>query len=44
MPAGVPTRDPGEEFVRRFYALTPRSGLTHDQRALADAIIVVLRG
>lgn len=44
VPAGVPTRDPGEEFVRRFYALTPRSGLTHDQRALADAIIGVLRG
>lgn len=42
-PDGVPTRDLGPEFVRRFYALTPRSGLTRDQRALADAIVAALR-
>lgn len=41
-PVGVPTRDLGPEFVRRFYALTPRSGLTRDQRVLADAIIAAL--
>ena len=28
VPAGVPTRELGDEFVRRFYALVPRSGLT----------------
>lgn len=42
-PDGVATRDLGPEFVRRFYALTPRSGLTRGQRALADAIIAALR-
>ena len=34
----------GDEFVRRFYALVPRSGLTHDQRELAETIIAALRG
>ena len=42
-PGAVPVRDLGPEFVRRFYALIPRSGLTRDQRALADAIITALR-
>ena len=42
-PGGVPVHDLGPEFVRRFYALIPRSGLTRDQRALADGIITVLR-
>lgn len=42
-PDGVPMRDLGPEFVRRFYALIPRSGLTRDQRALADGIIAALR-
>lgn len=41
-PAGVPVRELGAEFVRRFYALVPRSGLTRDQRALADRIIAEL--
>ncbi|BAJ69569.1 putative truncated transcriptional regulator [Bifidobacterium longum subsp. infantis ATCC 15697 = JCM 1222 = DSM 20088] len=44
MPSGVPARKLGDEFVRRFYALVPRSGLTHDQRELVEAIIAVLRG
>lgn len=45
VPAGVPVqRELGDEFVRRFYALVPRSGLTHDQRELVEAIIAVLRG
>ena len=43
--AGVPVqRELGDEFVRRFYALVPRSGLTHDQRELAETIIAALRG
>ena len=42
VPAGVP--ELGDEFVRRFYALVPRSGLTHDQRELAETIIAALRG
>lgn len=42
-PSGVPVHDLGPEFVRRFYALIPRSGLTRDQRALADGIITALR-
>ena len=42
-PGGVPVHDLGPEFVRRFYALIPRSGLTRDQRALADAVITALR-
>lgn len=42
-PSGVPVHDLGPEFVRRFYALIPRSGLTRDQRALADAVITALR-
>lgn len=42
-PGGVPVHDLGPEFVRRFYALIPRSGLTRDQRALADGIITALR-
>lgn len=42
-PGGVPGHDLGPEFVRRFYALIPRSGLTRDQRALADGIITALR-
>lgn len=42
-PGGVPMHDLGPEFVRRFYALIPRSGLTRDQRALADAVITALR-
>lgn len=37
-------RELGDEFVRRFYALVPRSGLTHDQRELAETIIAALRG
>ena len=45
VPAGVPVqRELGDEFVRRFYALVPRSGLTHDQRELAETIIAALRG
>ncbi|RDX24351.1 LysR substrate-binding domain-containing protein, partial [Bifidobacterium breve] len=44
VPSGVPARKLGDEFVRRFYALVPRSGLTHDQRELVEAIIAVLRG
>ena len=45
VPAGVPVqRELGDEFVRRFYALVPRSGLTHDQRELAEMIIAALRG
>ena len=42
-PDGVAVHDLGPEFVRRFYALIPRSGLTRDQRALADAVITALR-
>lgn len=42
-PGGVVVHDLGPEFVRRFYALIPRSGLTRDQRALADAVITALR-
>lgn len=42
-PGGVAVHDLGPEFVRRFYALIPRSGLTRDQRALADAVITALR-
>lgn len=42
-PGGVAVHDLGPEFVRRFYALIPRSGLTRDQRALADGIITALR-
>ena len=42
-PGGVPVHDLGPEFVRRFYALIPWSGLTRDQRALADGIITALR-
>ena len=42
-PGGVAVHDLGPEFVRRFYALIPRSGLTCDQRALADAVITALR-
>lgn len=44
VPSGVPARKLGDEFVRRFYALVPRSGLTHDQRELVEAIIAVLCG
>lgn len=44
VPDGVPVRELGSEFVRRFYALTPRSGLSRGQRELADAIIAALRG
>lgn len=44
VPSGVPARELGDEFVRRFYALVPRSGLTHDQRELVEAIIAALRG
>jgi DNA-binding transcriptional LysR family regulator len=43
VPEGVPVRELGGEFVRRFYALVPRSGLTHDQRELVDGIIAVLQ-
>ena len=43
-PVGLPVHDLGPEFVRRFYALIPRSGLTRDQRALADGIITVSAG
>lgn len=44
VPAGVPTRELGDEFVRRFYALVPRSGLTPGQRELAGRVIAALRG
>lgn len=44
VPAGVPTRELGDEFVRRFYALVPRSGLTPGQRELAGRVITALRG
>ena len=40
----VPTRELGDEFVRRFYALVPRSGLTPGQRELAGRVIAALRG
>lgn len=36
VPAGVPARALGGEFVRRFYALTPRSGLTRGQSECCD--------
>lgn len=42
VPDGVPVRDLGPDFVRRFYALTPASGLSPMQSALCDEIIAGL--
>lgn len=42
VPDHVPYTTLGPEFTRRFYAITPRSGLTHAQQAFADHIIDTL--
>lgn len=42
VPDGVPCKDLGPEFTRRFYALVPRSGLSRGQRALAGQIVAAL--
>jgi hypothetical protein len=39
----VPTRELSGEFVRRFYALIPRSGLSRAQRALAHTMVDAMR-
>lgn len=43
VPDGVPFRSLGDEFVRRFYALVPRSGLTAGQRAAVDRAVEAMR-
>ncbi len=43
VPDGVPARTLGREFVRRFYAVMPRTGLSRDQRRAADAMIAAMR-
>ena len=42
VPQGVPVRALGAEFVRRFYAIAPRSGCSVDQRNLIDMVIARL--
>ena len=42
VPDGVPYQELGPEFVRRCYALVPRSGLSHTQRDRIDAVIAAL--
>lgn len=44
VPGHVPTRELSGEFVRRFYALIPRSGLSRVQRALAHTMVDAMRG
>lgn len=44
VPDGVPVRALGREFVRRFYAVTPRTGLSRDQRSAAEMMIAAMRG
>ena len=39
VPHGVPYIDIGPEFIRRFYAVTPRSGLSHAQQEMAQHLI-----
>lgn len=43
VPAGVTTIPLGSEFIRYFYAMTPKSGLTINQRKLADTITHILQ-
>lgn len=43
VPHGVPVRELGPEFSRRFYALMPRSGYTRAQREFADRVVDALR-
>ncbi|MCH4209707.1 LysR family transcriptional regulator [Bifidobacterium sp.] len=44
VPEHVPTRELSGEFVRRFYALIPRSGLSRAQRVLAHTMVDAMRG
>ena len=44
VPQGVPVRALGAEFVRRFYAIAPRSGCSVDQHNLIDMVIARLTG
>lgn len=42
VPDGVRTRELGPEFVRHFYALTPRTGLTRGQEDCIGAMIAAM--
>ncbi|MCI1831878.1 MAG: LysR family transcriptional regulator [Bifidobacterium sp.] len=43
VPPGVPTSGLGSEFVRHFYALTPKTGLNSTQKLLSRTIMGLLR-
>lgn len=43
VPNGVPIREIGREFRRRFYALIPRSGLGGEQREAIDVVVGALQ-